>query len=1185
MRPNWTRRALAALLLCFAVGTAHAQVVISQLYGGGGNSGAPYNADYIELFNRGNAAVSLGGKSVQYTSATGTGNFGANTGLLVALPNVELQPGQYFLVGLAGGANGSPLPTPDATGTINMAAAAGKAVLAEGTSSLGCNGANNACSDAQLARIIDLVGFGSANFFEGSAAAPGLSNTLAGFRADDGCTDSDDNGADFSTGAPAPRNSSSAHNPCDGGGTPTIAINDASIAEGDSGLTPLFFNITLNFPAPEGGVHFDWSTADGSARAGVDYVAAGGTGVLIAEGQSGVVIHVDVIGNTVVEADKVFYVNLSNLEGAEPGKLQGVGTILNDDFEMLSIQAIQGTGQRSPYEDQLVGTSGIVTARKNNGFFIQTATAEVDAQLAASSGLFVFTGAAPGEQVQPGNKVRVQGRVIEYVPAADPYQLPLTEITNATVLLESTGYALPAPVLLTRAELTNSGGQEQLERYEGMRVSADYFTVVAPTGGFTNERNATGSSNGRFAVVITDTPRPLRGPGLPEMDPLPLGNTATDIPRWNMNPEIIAVTSTTLGLPALDVAAGCRLQSLVGPLDYGFRRFTILPEATPDVDCDGADQPMASTAPSADHATFATYNLQRFFDTVSDPGTNEPVLTPEALEARLNKASIGIRDYLHAPDVIGVTEVENLSVLTLLANRINADAVAAGQADPGYVAYLEEGNDIGGIDVGFLVRTDRHNDAPRVRVDSVRQYGADTLMPNPNGSSSILNDRPPFVLDAVVNFDDGREYPVTVIVVHHRSLSGVQDDSAGSAGWATTGDRVRGKRQAQAKYLADLIQTKQAEDAQRQIVVLGDFNAFEFNDGLVDVVGVITGRPSTDNSTVVPGDGSSPVTPALHNATLLGDASQRYSFVFDYNAQSLDHVLFNQAIVDSPLVADISVSHARLNADFPETARNDGNSPLRLSDHDPTVLLLRIASLEWADLDLSAEAMAASVEAGGQLQFSAVLNNRGPDDARFPGVGFALDAALPDLLVSPGNGFSCEAPEVIGGETQLACNAERLDAGNEAVFVLSATADAALVGREVNLASSATAYTRDPDETNNQAQASIAVVAAEVPAPWIGNGQTETGLAGAAGDVHLFRIEVPAGARNLRFNSFGGTGEVSMYVANGRAPTALDHDLASRRPGNTEVVHVANPAAGTWYVALVGERAHARISLRVSFQP
>ena len=182
-------------------------VVISQIYGGGGNVGATYTNDFIELFNRGSSSVSLAGWSVQYASATGAGNFAATplTG--------SIAPGQYYLVQQAAGSGGTtPLPTPDATGSIAMAAGSGKVIVANVATGLACNGGSTPCSPAQLGQIVDLVGYGSANFFEGNAAAPTLSNTTAAFRAGAGTTDTDDNAADFIAGAPTPRNS--------GGGDP-----------------------------------------------------------------------------------------------------------------------------------------------------------------------------------------------------------------------------------------------------------------------------------------------------------------------------------------------------------------------------------------------------------------------------------------------------------------------------------------------------------------------------------------------------------------------------------------------------------------------------------------------------------------------------------------------------------------------------------------------------------------------------------------------------------------------------------------------------------------------------------------------------------------------------------------------------------------------------------------------------
>src|SRR3989442_10963267 len=122
------------------VGAVSPEVVISQVYGGGGNAGAPYTHDFVELFNRGSATVSLAGWSVQYTSATGTGSFGASATQITPLAG-SLAPGAYLLIQEASNAPvGSPLPAPDVTdpSPINMSGTAGKVALVNTTTPLGC---------------------------------------------------------------------------------------------------------------------------------------------------------------------------------------------------------------------------------------------------------------------------------------------------------------------------------------------------------------------------------------------------------------------------------------------------------------------------------------------------------------------------------------------------------------------------------------------------------------------------------------------------------------------------------------------------------------------------------------------------------------------------------------------------------------------------------------------------------------------------------------------------------------------------------------------------------------------------------------------------------------------------------------------------------------------------------------
>jgi len=181
-------------------------VVISQVYGGGGNAGATLKNDFIEIINHTGAPINLNGWSVQYVSATAT----SGSWQVTPLTNFNLQPGQYYLIQEAAGTGGTvDLPTPDKVGTIPMGATAGKVALVSNTTALSGVG----CPSG--AGLIDLVGYGgTANCFEGAGPAPTLTNTTAELRKDNGCTDTDNNNADFASGAPNPRNTSSPTNNC-----------------------------------------------------------------------------------------------------------------------------------------------------------------------------------------------------------------------------------------------------------------------------------------------------------------------------------------------------------------------------------------------------------------------------------------------------------------------------------------------------------------------------------------------------------------------------------------------------------------------------------------------------------------------------------------------------------------------------------------------------------------------------------------------------------------------------------------------------------------------------------------------------------------------------------------------------------------------------------------------------------
>lgn len=1047
---RFARRLALALLLSCGVGAAQAQVVISQVYGGGGNSGATWKSDFIELHNNGVEAVSVDGWSVQYASSAGSS-------WQVTPLSGSIAPGGYYLVKQADGSGGTAdLPTPDAAGGIAMSGSNGKVALSNSTAALG-----GTCPVGN----VDFVGYGTANCAEGSTTAPGLSNTIAALRASGGCIDTNNNGADFATGAPTPRNSAEAPNLCSGGGQPVLTVADGSSSEP---VPVVFLQVSLSQSAGPGGISVDYATVDGTATAGSDYVAKSGT-LTLPEGVGGFVLQFELIDDSDTEGDEAFHVDFSNISGAILGTTRATATILDDDFAQVPVHAIQGAGASSPLVGQTVITSAIVTAVRNNGFFLQMPDAEADANPLTSEGVFVFTSAAPSADVVVGNRVQVRGEVQEYVPSQDPTQPPLTELGGSPVVtLVSTGNPLPAPVVLTTTFPDPDGAYDQLERLEGMRVTAASLTVNSPTLGSVSETNATATSNGVFHAVVTGVPRAYRQPGVQEPDPLPAGSPA-NVPRWNTNPEVVAVSSRALGGDTADVMSGCLVSGATGPLDYTFRRYTIYPETSLQVDCSNVDLPAPALQPGADDASVASFNMERFFDDSNDPAIGEPVLTPLAYQTRLNKASLAIRDYLHAPDILATEEIENLTVLQAIAQRVNDDAVAAGQPNPQYVAYLEEGNDVGGIDVGFLVKTAEVGAGiARVEVLAVTQVGKATTWTEPGGGTSLLNDRPPLVLQARVHFADGRSVPLTAIVVHQRSLNSAEEDSA-------SGVRVRAKRQKQAEFLAELVQARQVADPTERIVVLGDFNAFEFNDGYGDSMGTVTGLPSADDTTVVPGDGADLVNPDLYDLTFLNTPDVSYSYAFDGNVQSLDHVIANAALMNAADVDTLSVSHARINADFPAVARNATDSPTRLSDHDPTLLLLRLKAAQSADLHIGASVSPGSVMPGETATFSVDVGNAGPDAAVFAAVAFVFDQAVDPTVAAPA-GWTCGAPDTTT-TTVVTCTIDSLAAGATQAFSLAVTASTAQVGSTLGLAAALQSQTPDPVTGNDSASAALQVTA------------------------------------------------------------------------------------------------------------
>lgn len=600
------------------------------------------------------------------------------------------------------------------------------------------------------------------------------------------------------------------------------------------------------------------------------------------------------------------------------------------------IHDIQGDKNFSPYLREIVRVSGIVTARTRNGFFIQTPDDKTDDNPNTSQGIFVFTGTEPGGEAALGNLVSLTGQVDEFVPRADPNSLSITQIRMQKgrdfISVESKGNPLPKPIVLTIDDF-KPNAIDQLEKYEGMRVTVPELMVVAPTGGNTDETQDISESNGVFYGVLKGVARPYREPGfslyeLLMMPPKEREKLKKEFPKisvYDHNPERLRIESKAqLGSQALDVTVFSEIKNLTGVMNYAFRAYSILVDAgnTPTVTNPIRAVPMP--VPNERQISIAAMNIERLFDDEDDPNVKEPIITSPGLDKRFRKLSAAIRLYLHYPDVIGIIEAENLAVLQRLADRINKDAEASGKPNPKYEAFLVEGNDPGGIDSGFLVKRSR------LEVLETRQFGKEELFKHPNTKKDVfLNDRPPFLLRAGVKDEKtGRLFDFTVIVNHLKSFRGYDD--------AEDAPFVRLKKRLQAEFLAKYVNELQKNNPNERIALVGDFNFYQFNDGIMDVIGTIKGTPAPKEAVMIPSEDL--LNPDLINLVDLIKPEQRYSYVFDGNAQVLDHFIINEAFRKHIN----GFGFARLNADFPEIYRNDANRVERFSDHDIAVAFFSI---------------------------------------------------------------------------------------------------------------------------------------------------------------------------------------------------------------------------------------------------
>jgi hypothetical protein len=907
---NWLRPLLATALTC-AAGFAMASssgLVISQAYGGGGaTSGSPsYKLDWVELFNGGSAPVSLAGLSLQYGSATG--NFGAG---IASLPGMSLAPGQYFLVAMTlspAGSLGADLPVAADLAGQNLALSAtnGKLALVSGISSLACGG-TTACDAAQSARIVDLLGYGSSNRYEGSGAVAVLSNTQAAQRRASGCTDSDDNLADFAiVGTPTPRHSASALNVC--GGSP-----------GNQPIVPACPTQTLA-AGSAGSVYASASDAD-SIVTSVGLAGSLPTGLSL-----GAFTPAGADGGS---AEQEILVAASVAAGSYPIPLQWSNnesqtascTLTLQVSGITPIPAIQGSGATSPLAGQTVTTQGVVTLVTNNGYVLQDLTGDGDP--ATSDGLFVFTGTAPAVLV--GQLLRLGGVVTEFntgaAANADTAAHPVTELTSVSGLtVLGSGYT----VVPTDVELPEAVDDE-LERFEGMLVrlqgpltaSQNYFqgrygqVTLSAAGRLENPTNrhrpgfeaqALADANARARIVLDD------GSSL-----------------QNPNPTPYFAADHTL-------RAGDTVASVTGVIDYGlatnsntgFGDYRIHP--TTPVSFVRANPRTAAPAAVGGNVRVAGANVLNYFTTFTD-GSTAAGQTGQGCSLGASVAPGNCRGANNAAefarqrskivemivaldaDVVGLMEIQNNGA-TAVQNLVDGLNARAGAGTYARVPDPATGGGTGtdAIKVAMIFKPAR-----------LARVGASTSDGDP------VHNRPP--LAQTFAAANGERF--TVVVNHFKSKG--CDGAAGAD--ADAGDLqgcFNARRTLQAQALHSFVTGLQAEAQTPRALLVGDFNAYAKEDPIDE----LTGQGWVDE--------------------IGRHGSFGYSYVFDGAAGRLDHVLASASL--SPRVSGATEWH--INADEPSVIDYNTEfkqpgcaacgpdyytaTPYRASDHDPAVVGLQL---------------------------------------------------------------------------------------------------------------------------------------------------------------------------------------------------------------------------------------------------
>jgi uncharacterized protein len=900
---------LAGLGLAAPAGAA---VVISQVYGGGGNSGATLKQDFIELFNNGSSPVAIGGWSVQYASATGT------SWQQPAIPaGTTLAAGRYLLVRQGPGAGGTVDVVGDVTGTILMGGASGKVALAANAT---------AFSGTVPVGAIDFVGYGAATTAEGSPTAL-LSNANSAQRQANGCTDSNNNFADFTVAAAAPRNSASPAQLC--GGTPAnLPIVTTCLAASVAAGSPA----TLSTSATDPDSLVTSATAVGVWPAGFSL-----SGFTAANAAGGTATQTLTVAASTTPGSYTLGLQWANSD-AQTASCSFTVTIAG----ITPIYSIQGSGAKSPFEGQTVVTTGVVSQLNSNGFFLQDPVG--DGNPLTSDGIFIYTGATP--TVSTGQRLQLSGQVSEFNTGATSGRTVTELVSPSGINVLGSGYSLvPVPVSLPVAV------DGDLERYEGMLVTLSGPLTVAQNYFQGRYGQLTLAAGGRL-----ETPSNRFRPGTPQALALADENARRSIV---LDDGSAAQNPNPIPYLASGARAGDSTGAITGVIDYGLAAssnpglglYKIHPAVAPVF----SSANPRTTAPDAvgGNLKVASFNVLNYFTAFTDGGGTAVGCSLGGATSKSNcrgadnagefvRQQTKIVEAMAAinADVLGLMEIQN-NGNTAAQNLVNALNARVGA----------------GTYVTTALPADTGDDAIRVAMI----YKPARLAPVGAAVSdtNAVNNRP--TLAQTFSLANGEKF--TLLVNHLKSKGSCP--ATGAADYNGNNDSGDGQgcwnllRTQQAQRLRAFVTERLSATASTDALLIGDFNAY----GQEDPINTLTSSGYADQ---------------VQRFNAFG-----YSYVFDGGAGRLDHAIANTA-----MAAKVNrVSHWHINAD--EAAIADYNTeykapllkcgadgaslcpadpytttPYRSSDHDPVVVGLNLYNKAWTG---SARADVISAAAGDDL--------------------------------------------------------------------------------------------------------------------------------------------------------------------------------------------------------------------------